>query len=712
MAVTTVGIKGVPDLMGAQAMWKPANEVSRHADLIDAARSDNLAIFLGNGLSRLLGAPAWGDFLRRQEDAFRRHGVDIREKLATGASELEMMQILEDYEPASYQQLLRLLSKWNNDTRKGFLNGSIEPHLPYVALAYSVRPSRIVTVNMDTVFDEFIELHRVAEKWRLDADPPIEHIHGKLPDFSSCIFTDRHYADRVTEVVGKLNECIGRRALLFVGYGHSRADIDIRAFLLRSRSDLQENGVFSLLGSDEYTDPVITHRLQHMGIQPVLFQLPVSPEPETREWALGQALLDLRGGPPPAEVRERLGQLHDYHEKRAKETALIMGHAGVHRILLPATFPPEARCSIPSKEWKEVGGPGGVICRVMSSCQERASLVSRIGTDADGRFVWSKLTGTASKKTLVPFSSDGTKEGAKQQPIEVSHALRVQVPPGAETQPDVFRTWSSCVLLTSRTRVFLDRAISIEADRSLTGLGEKADEVIAEILLDRPSLIYFSKAYADIVRRAFNSDERLFSEETWTVYGADTRRHQEEYLIEASLQGMVNILQAPFDFVWNFFRKRNGQIGYKREEEVAQEIIDGKNPEFLNLVIEEASKWMRKSKPRIIVMTLQDGETSLWINVDSRSFELNEECFNENVRYANSSASVFRGIVMAGLLWVDHSIGRDRLSLVMDSEFMNSLCSVASRAALIKLRQPTVDESLAEIANEFERWKGLKVKHY
>ncbi|MFF4285956.1 SIR2 family protein [Streptomyces sp. NPDC001633] len=688
-------------------MWQPHSEVSRHADLVDAAREDNLAVFLGNGLSRMLGAPAWGEFLRRQEDAFRRHGVDIGAKLSTGASELEMMQILEDYEPASYQQLLRLLNKWNNDTRKGLAEKAIRPHLPYMALAYSVKPGRIVTVNMDTVFDSFLAEPEVAAGYKLDRTPSIDHIHGTLPDFASCVFTDRHYSDRVAEIVDKLNECIGGRALLFIGYGHSRADIDIRAFLLRSREDLQQNGVFSLLGTDEYTDPVITHRLQYMGVQPVLFRLPVSPEPETREWALGQALLALRGDPPPPQVEERLHQLRDYHVQRAKETALIMGHAGVNRILLPETFPPKARCSIPAKEWKEVGGPGGVICRVMSSCRERASLVSRIGTDADGRFVWSKLTETANKKTLVPIADDGTSEDGRAKPVEVSHVLRVQVAPDAETEPDVFRTWSSCVLLTPETRVFLDRSTSIKVDRALTGLGDKSDEVIAEILLDQPSLIFFSKPYADLVRRAFCSDERLFPEGTWTIYGSDTRRGEETYRIENSLRGMVNILQTSFDFAWSFFRSRNGEIGYKREEEAVAEAACGGSPEFINVMADEASKWMRKSKPRIIVMTLQEGERSLWVDVDSRSFGLNGERFDGGIRYANSTRSVFRGIVLAGLLWIDRSISGDRSSLVMDSEFMNSLCSLANKAAAIKLELPTVDESLSEIAREFERWKSL-----
>jgi hypothetical protein len=306
----------------------------------------------------------------------------------------------------------------------------------------------------------------------------------------------------------------------------------------------------------------------------------------------------------------------------------------------------------------------------------------------------------------VRFVTDGTKGGLEDKPIDVSHVLRVHVAPGAETEPDVFRTWSSCVLLTSNSRVYLDRSTSIEADRSLTGLGEKADQVIAEVLLDRPSLIYFTKAYADIVRRAFNSDDRSFPEGTWTVYGSDTRRNQETYRIESSLRGMVNILQAPFDFAWNFLRSQNRRIDYRREEEAIEEVANTRHAETVDMIIEEASKWMRPSSPRIIVLTLQEGEKSLWINVDEHSSGLNEIQSTCDARYANSTGSVFRGVMLAGLLWIDRSFKGDRSSVIMDSEFMNSLCRLASRAAVIKLRRPTVSESLPEIAFEFEQWKA------
>lgn len=225
-------------------------------EVVQAALDGNLVLFVGAGVSRLLGLPSWGGMAKQQLDHLRNKGV-------LNYSEIEQISSLDPKKQLSIAVQIAGDNKILLDLKSG-LTGFSEGNSIYKSI------NDIGCVCVTTNYDRLLQpryidvkdgsataafVRPIYEKsdflvTHLDTPGTVIHLHGAVIDQKTMIVTTRdyleHYDDEYVQIF--LGNLFKRKTVLFIGYGLEEAEI-LEHVLRRGKvSDSAERKRFILQG--------------------------------------------------------------------------------------------------------------------------------------------------------------------------------------------------------------------------------------------------------------------------------------------------------------------------------------------------------------------------------------------------------------------------------------------------------------------------------
>jgi hypothetical protein len=232
-----------------------SQEIKEIPDLLDEIKTnvlnEQLAVFIGAGVSRLVGCDGWGELANSLlDECYEKKLINFKEKqvlkyrhtgdhkkLITICYYLFKNKHLED---CFYKKMEQSLLYGNE------INGNeIKPKKNIYEELYKLR-GLFVTTNADTHFDKLFFKENVIYEKEKFKDTPIEktnlyHIHGSITCRESLVFTVSEYLNRYKSK-GHLSKFLSNifenYTVLFVGYG--LGEFEMLDFLLRPK-DNKEN---------------------------------------------------------------------------------------------------------------------------------------------------------------------------------------------------------------------------------------------------------------------------------------------------------------------------------------------------------------------------------------------------------------------------------------------------------------------------------------
>lgn len=202
-------------------------------EVVQAALDGDLVLFVGAGVSMLLGMPSWGGMAKRQLE-------HLREKGALNYSELEQLGSLDPKKQLSIAIQIAEDNKLSLDLTTGLTSYS-EGNSIYKSI------NDIGCVCVTTNYDKLLgprytdtedgsatpaTVNRIYKKnellvKHLDTPGTVIHLHGAVTDQQTMVVTTRdylaHYDDRFVQ--GFLGDLFARKTVLFIGYGLEEAEI-------------------------------------------------------------------------------------------------------------------------------------------------------------------------------------------------------------------------------------------------------------------------------------------------------------------------------------------------------------------------------------------------------------------------------------------------------------------------------------------------------
>jgi len=237
-----------------------APKLSDYPQIVDAAQNGKLVLFIGNGVSRLLGYPLWVDLGKRAINILYQEGhIEYAEKdsLLELSPKIQLSIFSDTYESKGIDyDYKNLISKDKTQ--------AMETQI-YDAL-YSIG-SVFVTTNYDDCLDKLAESQILSSKEnsaslaesaitiptkvffrredltsaRLDQPGVVIHLHGSIKDKKTMIMTTRdyvsHYMNRF--VIAFLSDLFTRKVVLFIGY--SLEEEEILEYIVRKSNSEKES---------------------------------------------------------------------------------------------------------------------------------------------------------------------------------------------------------------------------------------------------------------------------------------------------------------------------------------------------------------------------------------------------------------------------------------------------------------------------------------
>lgn len=205
-------------------------------EIRDAVNGGTLAVFIGAGVSRLVGCEGWDALAKHLVNRCHREGIiNYRENDTLSQIQDHKKTITICYHLCNQDGRADVFyEELNRSLREG---AAIETPNIY---DYIYRPSGLfITTNADTHFDRLFDppniFYRASDfrEDRLDSTN-LYHIHGSVKDRNSLIFTVSAYMQRYTqdpEFRRFLERIFREYTVLFLGYGV--AEFEILDFILR-----------------------------------------------------------------------------------------------------------------------------------------------------------------------------------------------------------------------------------------------------------------------------------------------------------------------------------------------------------------------------------------------------------------------------------------------------------------------------------------------
>lgn len=212
--------------------FNPQPEVP--AEIEDAAQSGRLVVFVGAGISRLVGCPSWDGFANKVLEQLVPAGIDY----------YELSQINSVVDPKKRLSIAKIIAKRkkiNIDYAKIF-EVTLQPGNIYESL--NSFNCSFVTTNYERLLVPTSRKAAPESEWRfyrrdqllganLDANGNVVHLHGCSNAPDSMIITTRDYLDHYSsrEIPEFLHYLFENKTVLFLGYGLE--EIEILEYILR-----------------------------------------------------------------------------------------------------------------------------------------------------------------------------------------------------------------------------------------------------------------------------------------------------------------------------------------------------------------------------------------------------------------------------------------------------------------------------------------------
>lgn len=687
-------------------------------------RQRTMGFLVGNGLSRLCGAPSWGD-LFSSPDVLE---VLRQERVSRGTPYLELGYLLSQQKPVLWDRILRRLYDW--------ANASTCESRTHRALLQVLRPGQplpnvaILTTNVDSLLENY--------GYRREH---IGYIHGEPGQHKNWIFTADEYWNswNSDKGIGQVFNKFHSAGVLFLGYGHSHEDFDIIQTVIELRKHYFGR-MYTLITQQEAERGELRWRLNWQGIEVIPYEMPLDPTPQERDLFLTKALLDLaedceldedpQRQQPYRELREWCEAEFSRLRDRRSSATIVLGLAGVnrHAALLGGIPTSERRVADAAEIRVEPGGPGYIVSAIARATGIDSFLVSKIASDEQGEIVRAAIRGHS--------------EGARIFADFVEGA-----PPGPGVTD--FRTWDSFVLEPNEGlshRVFIDRKIE---GRELDLSTSTKHEVAAKLRDGSKRVFYFDRHYRDSIVHVLRSAMyEPISENVWTIYETDSdggrygfkeggvhfdkaTAYDFEKRLAAGQLECINVVAASFRFARDCLAIHYGEmpresyeplisvhdtpdivgsrVPTQTEDEILAELV--RNEDRLNAFAEAvrkgANRFLRQHPLRLVVVTLHR-LGSLAVTVPRADAGTACLCYVEGIRptakrlYTASAGDVFRGVLVSGFAHAQRK-GLDAAD-VMKPDFLKPLLKLCNQCASEKVVRPTLIDCLGSIKQHFDDW--------
>lgn len=228
-------------------------------EIISASENEELVVFIGAGVSRLVNCLGWDQLSANLIKACYNHYGTDGKRLINNKAKLKLESIKDHRKVISI--CYSLLDK------NGFVNvfdiemdkalqKNIRAAAPNIYSDLAKLKALFVTTNTDEQFDYFFETPFVKFKIEHLKDQPrnehLYHIHGSLKERRKLVFRLTEYFDRYNNNDFKLflSE-LNKKTILFIGYG--LAEFELLEYLYKNKSVRKHfllNGYYS--GEEDY----------------------------------------------------------------------------------------------------------------------------------------------------------------------------------------------------------------------------------------------------------------------------------------------------------------------------------------------------------------------------------------------------------------------------------------------------------------------------
>ncbi len=206
------------------------------SQIIEAINSHNLAVFIGSGVSQVIGCKGWGDLAQHLAEKCYALGKNRNGRYVNFK---QKQTLIED---SDYKKTISICYHiLEENGRKDAFYQKLEKCFkakPKLLKSKNIYEEMIglhavfLTTNADRHFDTYFEPSRIAYRDQDFNRSTIErdklyHIHGSILDPASLVFTLQRYMERYQDFGfrGFLDEIFKNYTVLFVGYGMSEFEL-------------------------------------------------------------------------------------------------------------------------------------------------------------------------------------------------------------------------------------------------------------------------------------------------------------------------------------------------------------------------------------------------------------------------------------------------------------------------------------------------------
>jgi hypothetical protein len=212
-------------------------------EIIDAAQDSSLVLFIGAGISRLVGCPSWDGFARQ-----------VLEQLTPGAMNYHEQKLISSIpDPRKQLSLCKIIEQDVDNLKINYHKiFDIKPPDDNVYKHINQYSCSFVTTNYDKFIQPEYVKGKSEQEWRiyelskllaanLDVRGNVIHLHGCIDNPQDMVITTKDYLKHYSsgEVTTFLQHLFSKKTVLFLGYGLE--ELEVLEYILKS-SD-QQGGV-------------------------------------------------------------------------------------------------------------------------------------------------------------------------------------------------------------------------------------------------------------------------------------------------------------------------------------------------------------------------------------------------------------------------------------------------------------------------------------
>jgi|ERR1035437_1846282 hypothetical protein len=231
-------------------------------EIFEAVKRDKLAIFMGAGVSRLVGCLGWDELANKLVDrCFKELKNGSNQKLITFKEKETLLSL------GNQRKIITICHKLLvKESKEQVFYEEMEKALRYKQIVEEPNiysdlakiSALFITTNADEHFDSKFQTNiKYLEEDFLSANinkDTLFHIHGSILFNTSLIFTLSQYYHRYNtpSFQGFLNSIFSQYTILFVGYGLS--EFELLEYLFNKNSNTQKTEIKHFLLSPYFTD--------------------------------------------------------------------------------------------------------------------------------------------------------------------------------------------------------------------------------------------------------------------------------------------------------------------------------------------------------------------------------------------------------------------------------------------------------------------------